>query len=205
MTSMIPNCPPLPDKLVTARRYRRPCIRAKWLDLKTQWLPVIGSIHSDPDHVRADFLHAHIDYRFLTQKTRDHLIEKMEESNQILKINPIHSLPISVVWPLDVAKPIQISDDRLEHIPENSWLKVQSRQYLGPFPEYPEHIVPWHRALSEAYADHTLVNAICPHQGTDLSGIEPDQEGVITCPLHGLKWRARTGRIVMPAESRPAF
>ena len=206
MKSMIPNYPPLPDKLVIARRYQRPCIRSNWLDLKIQWLPVIGSIHSDPEHVRANFLHVHVDFRFLTQKTRDDLIEKMEKSSLIFKANPVHSTPISIIWPLDFDKPIQISDNRLEAVPESSWLKVQSRRYLGPFPEYPTNIVPWHRALSEAYADRTLVNdTICPHQATDLSGIEPDQEGIITCPLHGLKWRARTGKIVMPPESQLAY
>ena len=198
MKLIIADCPPLPNKLMIARRYPRPCMRATWINLKTQWLPVIGNIHSDPDYVKADFLHAHVDYRFLTQKTRDDINEAMEQSNLIFKTNPVHSVPISIVQPTNVAKPMQVSNPELEGLPESSWLKVQSRQYLGPFPEYPEHIVPWHRELSEAYAESTLINGTCAHQGTDLSGIEPDQQGVITCPLHGLKWRASTGQIVMP-------
>lgn len=35
----------------------------------------------------------------------------------------------------------------------------------------------------------------CPHRGFDLSGIEP-VDGVITCPLHSLKFDAKTKKII---------
>ncbi|MCY4364605.1 MAG: Rieske 2Fe-2S domain-containing protein [Chloroflexi bacterium] len=34
----------------------------------------------------------------------------------------------------------------------------------------------------------------CPHRGTDLRGLEV-RNGKVTCPLHGLSWRLKTGRL----------
>ena len=69
---------------------------------------------------------------------------------------------------------------------------------LGPYPEYPQaNRTSWRLGLTAAYADYQLIDGhIRPHQGTDLTGIVPDDDGVVTCPLHGLRWCARTGRIV---------
>ena len=47
----------------------------------------------------------------------------------------------------------------------------------------------------------TVKGTMCPHRGIDLSGITPDDAGVITCPLHGLRWLSSTGNIVMPAPT----
>ena len=200
MNPKIMTCPPLPEHLEIGQRYKRPCIRTNWQNMGPLWLPVIGSIHSDPEHVQADFPHVHVDYRFLTPETREELLKQMAEQHLIFKIHPVHATPISSIWPEHLDAPIQLTDEGLDTIPENTWMAIQPHAYMGPYPEYPEHIVHWLRQLSAAYANHTLVDALCPHQGTDLSGIDPDQHGVITCPLHGLKWSARTGRIIMPPE-----
>jgi len=31
----------------------------------------------------------------------------------------------------------------------------------------------------------------CPHRGFDLSNIQPDENGIITCPLHSLKFNTK--------------
>ena len=199
MNSTTTTCPALPDHPVAGQNYERPCIRAQWQNMGPLWLPVIGSIHSDVEYIKADFPHVHVDYRFLTETTRDILLKQMEEKNLIFNIHPVHTTPISTVWPDCNDTPLDLSDPSLATIPETTWLTVQLQEYIGPYPDYPEHLVPWHRELSAAYARQSLVNStFCPHQGTDLSGIEPDRHGVVTCPLHGLKWSTRTGRIVMP-------
>lgn len=51
--------------------------------------------------------------------------------------------------------------------------------------------------------DGTEVQAprYCPHQGLPLDA-EPDADGVITCPWHGYRVDARTGRCTPPAQAR---
>jgi len=34
-------------------------------------------------------------------------------------------------------------------------------------------------------------NGKCPHRGFDLSNEKPDENGVITCPLHGLRFKSK--------------
>ena len=55
----------------------------------------------------------------------------------------------------------------------------------------------WQHALEAAYADTRLkAGLICPHRGADLSTFQPDKNGCVTCPLHGLQWNVETGELV---------
>lgn len=36
----------------------------------------------------------------------------------------------------------------------------------------------------------------CPHRGYDLSNEKPDKNGIITCPLHGLKFNSKTMKLI---------
>ena len=51
--------------------------------------------------------------------------------------------------------------------------------------------------LRAAYADkplvHTACGRACPHRGAPVDSLQPDEHGVITCPLHGLRFNAKTG------------
>ena len=44
---------------------------------------------------------------------------------------------------------------------------------------------------------------ICPHQNWPLGSVRPDADGVVTCPLHGLRINAATG-VVLDVEAPPA-
>ena len=204
MNSLLERCPPLPEHLVLGKHYRRPCVRTVWKTSKPRWVPVIGSMHTDPEHVKADFLHIHVDYRFLTDPAKEALIEDLDRSNSVFYINPVHSMPVSTVCPQHLEHQVALDDPDLAELPIDSWLRIQPRQYTGPYPDYPHQMAPWHQELSEAYAGRSLIEGHCPHQGTDLSGITPNTEGIITCPLHGLQWRARTGKIVVPTRPESA-
>ena len=37
------------------------------------------------------------------------------------------------------------------------------------------------------------VEDYCPHRGAPLGSLVPDKHGIVTCPLHGLRWCASTG------------
>ena len=198
MNPVLPTFPPLPDEPVAGTFYQRPCIRAHWLTNRIRWLPILGPIHSDPEHIRAEFQHVHVDFRFLNMEIREYLNRLLFDFPDDLLHNRIYSTPISYVSPHGYEEPVALDEIHLLGIDRASWMSVRLRKYQGPYPPYPYDNVPWLQGLSEAYADRTLINGtICPHRGADLSGVATDQSGVITCPLHGLRWQSSTGEMVM--------
>ena len=191
--------PPLPHKPVVGSFYRRPCVRAHWPTNRIRWLPILGPVHSDPEHIRAEFQHVHVDYRFLNMELREILDLILRNSPDDPFRNRIYSTPISYVSPHGYEEPVAVDGIHLLGIDPASWMSVRPRKYQGPYPPYPYDNVPWLQDLSEAYADRTLINGTtCPHRGADLTGVVPDHSGVITCPLHGLRWQVSTGEMVMP-------
>ena len=198
MNVKLPQCPRLPDTPTLGRRYLRPCVRASWQRTLPKWIPVVGTVHDDAEHIGADFLHIHVDFRFLCQRDRQRSLLQARVDERFGGVNPVFLLPISKVVPADTGEPITIEEAVKSNHATEEWLSVRKRPYLGPYPEYPQvSRTGWRPALTAAYADHQLIdNHICPHQGTDLAGIVPDDDGVVTCPLHGLRWCVRTGRIV---------
>lgn len=43
--------------------------------------------------------------------------------------------------------------------------------------------------ISKSKLKHDCAHKMkCPHRGFDLSGVEPDEDGIITCPLHSLQF-----------------
>ena len=202
MIARIPKHPPLPDLPVVGQSYQRPCVRGVWRSVEPRWLPVIGPVHTDTGPVNADFEHVHVDYRFLPRAMR---AEADAGPHSIFNINAVHSTPISTVWPEGADSPISLDDGDIRDWPDQSWMRLDELAYQGPYPQYPGQFVPWLRDLHGFYRDATLKGGICPHQGADLRGIEPDAQGIITCPLHGLRWRADNGRIAAPPVPRQPY
>lgn len=51
--------------------------------------------------------------------------------------------------------------------------------------------------ISKSKLKHSCIHkGKCPHRGFDLSQVAPDENGVITCPLHGLKFDSKTKKIM---------
>ena len=202
MNVAIPDHPALPDRLVVGQKYRRPCVRAHWQGSYITWVPVIGPIHDDRKHIGAAFQHLHVDYRFLRPEIRNALERELHRSPECS--NRVFSTPVSDVSPLGLDDPISLDAPHLADVPIAAWLVTRPRVYHGPYPDYPHDATPWTEALHQAYAGQSLIDGTtCPHQGTNLSGFVPDALGVITCPLHGLQWCAKTGKIVYPKLTAP--
>ena len=192
----LPVFPRLPNQPVVGTFYRRPCVRAHWPTNRIRWLPILGPFHSDREHISVEFQHVHVDYRFLNIGIREQL-NRLLHSHPDDPLHRVYSTPTSLVTPHGFDKAVALDEIHRPEIDLKSWLSVRPRKYQGPYPPYPYENVSWLHDLSEAYAERTLINDhICPHRGADLAGIEPDAHGVVTCPLHGLRWCARTGRIV---------
>lgn len=203
MVPAVPAFPPLPEKLVLGAFYRRPCVRAHWPTNRIRWLPILGPVHSDPEHIRAKFQHVHVDYRFLDMEIREYLARHGWDFAEDPPVNRIYSTPISLVSPHGHDKAVALDEIHRMEVNPKCWLSVRRRKYQGTYPCYPYEIIPWLHDLSEAYADRRLIDGhICPHRGADLTGFVPNDDGVITCPLHGLRWCTRTGRMVaQPPET----
>ncbi|MCY4558818.1 MAG: hypothetical protein OXF79_21050 [Chloroflexi bacterium] len=119
---------------------------------------------------------------------RKYLDRLLFDSPDVSHLNLVYSTPISCVSPHGCEEPLALDEiHRLEIDPE-SWMSLRARKYQGPYPPYSHENVPWLHDLREVYADRRLIDGhICPHQGTDLLGFVPDDGGVVTCPLHGLR------------------
>lgn len=144
-------------------------------------IPVLGHAHRDPEFTGAggEELHIHVDMRFLTDW----------EFTEIWNTQPSYSnsdqgvnFPIVPLASLsNVPKPHQ-------H-PKMCYRKLADFRgvRLGFLHEYDK--------FQSEMERHTLdlENPVCPHHGTILKG-QPVREGVLTCPLHGSTWCAKTGK-----------
>jgi len=156
------------------KMYLVPCVRA---DEKTpprpargsEWIPILLPFHEDSEIVNFPHWHYHLDFRFLSPR---------QWKNSGLSV-VIHRRPVG--------------DDALLEFFDGT-VTYKRRKCLREMPSfYPE--TKWHKELSAAYAKIGLVKWKCPHRGLDLEGC-PIVNGVVTCPGHGLRFNAKTGRVI---------
>ena len=216
--------------LTQGRMYTVPVIRGPWRPRTksiTAWWPVLGPVHSDLEIIGFKPHHHHVDFRFLTQNlrrpdtTHSHAVhpchyipitdvspeggirpewelkknfKKFAQDQQQFNLWTTSSDTNQI--PLDY-----LSTPPGKLIPPDTYRKDAKRLYQGPWVQYPDRYIPWLMKLTAAYQNAKLrPDMICPHRGTDLSGIEP-QDDVITCPLHGLRWNAQTGEALVAVPS----
>lgn len=139
-----------------------------WLDLENKKtkerlhiLPIINHIHNDIENGQIES-HYHLDYRFIKHK----------KDNNFPSIINKHSYHIfgSEIRPLK-------NFGKLEyHI-----LPVINEEFSGITPL---------KMISKSKLKHKCIyKGKCPHRGYDLSQVEPNKEGIVVCPLHGLKFK----------------
>lgn len=141
--------------------------------------PVMGMKHDDKEHLNFRYLHFHFDWRFMPNEMFARIAD--------CSVDPI-------------AK--RIFGSVLHHIgielPEMIYRRRLCRREMPLNTIFAE--VPTGRALHDAWfgkdARRGPHGLICPHRGTNLGTIAPDAEGNVTCPLHGLKFCAATGRSI---------
>ena len=159
-----------------------------------RWWPVIGPLHRDEDVVHVPALHYHVDYRFVELSIRRQFLAA--------DTNPVYAQAIQHVSPLglDAHPPVMLDTVGGMDIPVQSYLCARRLKMKAYYPEYPFAIVPWIKELQEVYQGQSWgAHYICPHQQSPLTGLQPDCDGNITCPLHGLRFNAETG-VVLPVQ-----
>ena len=190
--------PPTPGRF-----YLVPTVEMPWMD-RLDIYPVIGPWHQDRDFFDFPFYHIHVDGRFLTLKQRyeleSELIGRSGIANpsasaiyfswiDLCQAHPLH-------WPAVAGKP------RREDPPPIVYRRRKCQQASLDYRHHDKRSI---QNLATAYAGSRLVEGahgwVCPHRGAHLGSIEPDGDGVVTCPLHGLRFCAKAGRAVPIPES----
>jgi hypothetical protein len=168
--------------LVEGRFYLVPTVEAKWCGKLAVW-PVIGPLHEDREIFRFEFDHYHVDARFLPRRFRHP--------------ERTFSHPLHRPWPIDEATALPSPVLRR---------RLCVRAHLGFEIPWGVNPAPW-KELCRAFAGHQCASGkggwICPHRKASLGSILP-VDGVITCPLHGLRIDAASGKVISStAMARP--
>lgn len=165
------------------RFYLVPAIQFIWWGVDALW-PVLGPLHTDADFFDFDRPHYHVDARFVSQRLSRRVGATVGRSLDIFA--KAQGYPLSRQ---NVTGAVDVPTGR----PGLQRFKCQSAEFPyrfhGQEPVSKLRIAygdfgPGQRALPIRKADGRL---LCPHRKVDLSQIAPDAEGVVTCPLHGLR------------------
>lgn len=182
----IPKVDELTSPPAERKLYRVWTIKYEWFGMFGVW-PIIGPKHSDAEIINYPHLHYHIDGRFLTEMQWRHA----ERSNlrgvhYALAAQPMVGKYAGQSFEEKLPEPaLRRRLCRASHLPYVAEVVTTLRE---------DTFIPKLRA---AFCSKQLIRGpdgwICPHRGAHMGSIAADTYGVITCPLHGLRWNAETG------------
>jgi hypothetical protein len=167
---------------IVGRYYMVPVVRHWFSERLLDW-PVLGCLHHDREHIGFQPLHYHFDGRFLSYRQYEIVCEGSWH------LPPLAGLNASVLH--EANNPYWLG--RFRPLPRRP--ELRRRRCNRAIQEWvvAEQAVKW--GLAEAYGlpaepirrpDGRL---LCPHRKADLSQFPPDADGIVTCPLHGLRVR----------------
>lgn len=133
--------------------------------------PVINHPHNDKENGQTE-VHYHVDYRFIK------IYKDLYEMGMPIPVNE-HSVHRFV----EHVRPEKDIDGEMYHI----LLPVVNTNFLGSSSV--------HSIRNSRLKHKCIYKGKCPHRGYDLSQVEV-KDGKITCPLHGLQFDAKTGKLI---------
>lgn len=173
-------------------RYLVPTVLYPWFGKLEPW-PVMGPKHTDAEHVGFHPEHYHVDVRFLSEAQ----VRRIERVSLGMGIETIvASSPLAC----------RGDDGGTKTHPDPVIRRLTCRRSAHGYPLYGARSQQGLRRLAEAYGDRKCGrNAegalVCPHKGFVLSSLEPDENGRVVCPLHGLVIDTRSATVVPLAGS----
>lgn len=184
---MIPRIDEMNEPPVVGQFYMVPTVTGNWHGRAATW-PVLGPKHNDLGHLNFEPVHYHIDARFLT----DRAWSALDEATFYGAAAEIAGAPFvetdrygKTCNSLDVTY-------RRRRCARPSIGHVMASGFAGIHPDFV--------AMHAAYLGHQCPKGpqgwICPHKGVALGSIQPEPDGTIVCPLHGLRIDAATGLVV---------
>lgn len=188
---------------VPGQYYRVPAVRMDRFGLcrdrsvlvQSLWWPVIGKRHEDREFFNFALEHYHVDVRFLGRRhfaqtgRRGRFVDRERDA-------------ISQAQAQALLARIDVPPAR-RHLPEPVLVRMKCYRAneRWNFPDA-EAVMQMCSAFAGHQARHSDAGWVCPHRQYPLGQVEPDESGVITCPLHGLRIDARTGRCLPGLSSR---
>lgn len=179
--------PPVPGRF-----YMVPVISDyPWHGKRRDW-PVLGPRHDDAEIFKFDLPHYHVDVRFLSVRYRRWALNQLwhhrrtgDDERDIALVASAY--PLSTRGePVPKGRPMlkkmrcvtaSVSTPLLDLSQAKSVRAQMEERYGSP-------------AVPVRRPDGRL---LCPHRKVDLSQFEPDGDGVVVCPLHGLRVCVRSG------------
>jgi hypothetical protein len=179
------NAPP-----VIGRYYFVPTVTFPYDGVTRDW-PVIGVKHADADHLKFPDQHYHFDFRFFTKRIWDKFRDHSRDwpSTFITEVEAPHARVLSEFHyktSEDPNLPDTVVYKKLRCRRDFSFLTIGRLQGFADL----------HNAYSGRPAIKTNNGFVCPHRHAPLSGLKPDDAGVVQCPLHGLCFNSITGEAV---------
>lgn len=155
----------LKEPPVIGQFYLVPTIWGRWYDTYAAW-PVIGNRHEDAEFFGFSAEHFHIDYRF----ARVH--------KSWLRL--VMSAPLHDSFNVPTQKP--------------TLRRRKCLRYQHVFDGPAKIMSPFRSSFAGQQCAKGKRGWVCPHRHIAL-GSTPAIDGIITCPLHGLRIEAETGKV----------
>lgn len=168
----------LTEAPIAGQYYLVPVVRAVWDGHLDHW-PVIGPRHTDQQFFNFEHEHYHIDGRFLSKRQRGYA-----EHGWYSLAAQIQRTPLMTAgnFNRDMPKPV-----------------LAKRKCWTPNLPYEHHHETPVKELIRHFAGSKCASGkagwICPHQKAPLGSVEII-DGIITCPLHGLRINAASGEVL---------
>lgn len=183
---------PSPENCVAGRFYLVPCISYPGLQTQyetqwAEWIPLIGSLHEDSEHIGFTPWHIHVDTRFLT-------ISAFGASELFRERNELHAL----ARPVSISVPQGWSNSHYAALQENALLEMKRKRCRRSDPPAWPSNAQWMGSLQAAYAGSRVTNGLCPHRGIPVACGKELSPGVRQCPGHGLAWDEAGCMVVQP-------
>jgi hypothetical protein len=80
--------------------------------------------------------------------------------------------------------------------PRIIWRDMVCTRLINDQDGHPGFVFPM-LAMLKKFQNHNLKDSCqrCPHRGIDLSTMQPNANGIVRCPAHGLDWNMKTGNL----------
>lgn len=162
------------EPLVSGRYYLVPVVTAKWNHLLAEW-PVMGSLHTDAEFFEFKKEHYHVDGRFLTKRQIEFAESQCRTLAAEVQAVPLHAYPGEPSLP----KPVLTK--------RRCWTPSLPYEHgdRTPIQNIRRHYAGTQCAIGKG-------GWICPHRKVSLGSVKAI-DGIITCPLHGLRFDATSG------------
>ena len=159
------------------RVYRVPVARGTWRNWTRDWV-ILGPWHEDAEIIGFPDHHYHLDPRFISRGVWNPEPVTTKDLMYFLAAPLMAAVNPAPSWVTPT--PIGLRRRKMQR-------QVSAELMAALFAE-----PPWGRKLREVYCGQHLRGTVCPHRGADLRGFEPGADGMVTCPLHGLRFHVES-------------